>query len=284
MIKTLEIPRVIHYCWFGGNPLGDDEQRCIRSWQEFLPDFEIKRWDESNFDVRCCTYVSEAYDSGKWAFVSDYARFKILFEEGGLYFDTDVELISSIGDIVEAGPFMGCEADKSELAGSDHGEMLPMVAPGLGLGAYPGSDLYREILDSYEGDCFLRADGSTDLTTVVVRVTSILAKHGLRQLNGVQNVAGVSIYPAEYFNPKDYWSGEVVITENTRSIHHYKASWHDEQEIKEKRLTSVFIAKGISIKASAMFAKMFMIVRYRQFDRLLRIAKRKAHHALKRIA
>lgn len=134
MIKTLEIPRVIHYCWFGGNPLGDDEQRCIRSWQEFLPDFEIKRWDESNFDVRCCTYVSEAYDSGKWAFVSDYARFKILFEEGGLYFDTDVELISSIGDIVEAGPFMGCEADKSELAGSDHGEMLPMVAPGLGLG------------------------------------------------------------------------------------------------------------------------------------------------------
>lgn len=263
MSEKPEIPHVIHYCWFGGNPLGDDEQRCIRSWQEFLPNYEIKRWDESNFDVRCCAYVSKAYDSEKWAFVSDYARFKILYEEGGLYFDTDVELIRSIDDIVKAGPFMGCEADKSDMA---------------------GSDLYREILDSYEGDRFLRADGSTDLTTVVVRVTSILAKHGLRQLNGMQNVGGISIYPAEFFNPKDYWTGDVVLTENTRSIHHYKASWHDEQEMEEKHLTSVFIDLGISIKASAMLAKMVMIVRYCQFDRLLRIAKRKAYHALKRDA
>ena len=284
MSKKTEIPHVIHYCWFGGNPLGDDEQRCISSWQEHLPNYEIKRWDESNFDVRCCTYVSEAYDSGKWAFVSDYARFKILYEEGGLYFDTDVELIRSIDDIVEAGPFMGCEADKFDMPGVDHGEHLPMVNPGLGLGAYPGSDLYREVLDSYEGSHFFHSDGSTDLTTVVVRVTSILAKHGLRQLNGVQNVDGVSVYPAEFFNPKDYWTGDVVLTENTRSIHHYKASWHDEQQMEERRLTSVLIEKRVSIKTSAVLAKMFMIVRYRQFDRLLGIMKRKAYHALKRSA
>lgn len=282
MNKKFEIPHVIHYCWFGGNPLGSDEQRCIKSWRKFLPDYEIKRWDESNFDVRSCAYVAEAYDSGKWAFVSDYARFKILYEEGGLYFDTDVELISSIDDIVAAGPFMGCETDKSELAGSDHGEYLPMVAPGLGLGVCPGNDLYREILDSYEEERFLRADGSNDLTTVVIRVTSILAKHGLHPSNDVQNVGGVLIYPAEYFNPKDYWTGNVILTGNTRSIHHYKASWHDEQEMEEKRLTTEFIDKGISIKVSAMLAKIVMIVRYRQLDRLLRIMKRKAQRALKR--
>lgn len=282
MNKESRIPRVIHYCWFGGNPLGDDEQRCKRSWHEFLPGYEIKQWDESNFDVRCCPYVSEAYDAGRWAFVSDYARFKILYEEGGLYFDTDVEVISPIDDIVETGPFMGIESDKSDMARTDSGEMLPTVNPGVGLGVYPGSDLYREILDSYEGSHFLRADGSFDLTTVVVRVTSILEKHGLRQTSGIQNVGGISIYPAEYFNPKDYWTGNVVLTKNTRTIHHYKASWHDRQAMEEKRLVTALIDKGISLKASVMLAKAVMIVRHHQFDRLLRIVKRKAFRALKR--
>ena len=113
-------------------------------------------------------------------------------------------------------------------------------------------------------------------------MTSILAKHGLHPSNDVQNVGGVLIYPAEYFNPKDFWTGNVILTGNTRSIHHFKASWHDEQEMEEKRLTTEFIDKGISIKVSAMLAKIVMIVRYRQLDRLLRIMKRKAQRALKR--
>ena len=110
------IPHKIHYCWFGGSPLGEKEVACIESWKKYLPDFEIVRWDESNFNVRCCSYVSEAYDAKKWAFVSDYARFKILFDNGGLYFDTDVEIIKPIDDIIAAGPFMGFETIVSVLA------------------------------------------------------------------------------------------------------------------------------------------------------------------------
>ena len=97
------IPKIIHYCWFGGNPLPELAQKCIESWKKYCPDYEIKRWDETNFDLDCCDYVREAYQEKKWAFVSDYARFKILYEYGGVYFDTDVELIKPIDDIVEKG-------------------------------------------------------------------------------------------------------------------------------------------------------------------------------------
>ena len=129
-----DIPHVIHYCWFGGNPLGENELKCIGSWERFLPGYKIVRWDESNFDVRCCEYVSEAYDAKKWAFVSDYARFKILYDQGGLYFDTDVELIRPIDDLLAEGPFMGFEVD----CGSGQ---QPYVNAGLGLAANSGLSL-----------------------------------------------------------------------------------------------------------------------------------------------
>ena len=94
------IPKVIHYCWFGGKPLPASAQKCIDSWKKFLPGYEIVRWDESNFDVRAIPYISEAYDAGKYAFVSDYARFWVLYNFGGLYFDTDVEVIRPMDDII----------------------------------------------------------------------------------------------------------------------------------------------------------------------------------------
>ena len=103
------IPKIIHYCWFGGNPLPELAIKCIESWKKYLPDYEIKEWNESNFDINCCAYVREAYEAKKWAFVSDYARFWILYQHGGLYFDTDVELIKSIDDLIVKGAFMGCE-------------------------------------------------------------------------------------------------------------------------------------------------------------------------------
>ena len=102
------IPKKIHYCWFGRGPLPDLAKKCIASWRKYLPEYEIKEWNEDNFDVHCIPYCSEAYDAGKYAFVSDYARFKILYEYGGLYFDTDVEVIKAMDDIISRGPFMGC--------------------------------------------------------------------------------------------------------------------------------------------------------------------------------
>ena len=136
------ISKKIHYCWFGGNPLPELALKCIESWRRFLPDYEIIEWNESNFDVYCCEYVQEAYEAKRWAFVSDYARFKILYENGGLYFDTDVEIIKPMDDLISKGGFMGCEE-----------ETALSVAPGLGLGVSPGLGLYKELLESYHYIC-----------------------------------------------------------------------------------------------------------------------------------
>lgn len=215
------IPKVIHYCWFGRNPLPPLAVKCIESWKKYLPGYEIKEWNEDNFDVNIIPYTREAYEARKYAFVSDYARFYILYHHGGLYFDTDVEVIRPMDDIVERGPFMGCENE----AGQGAGATAPAVAPGLGLGCNPGLGLYAEILELYSGLQFKRADGGLNLKTVVEYTTELLVTKGLKNVNEIQCIADVLIYPKEYFCPMDYETNKLNITTNTRSIHHYAASW-----------------------------------------------------------
>ena len=140
------IPKIIHYCWFGRNPLPELALRCIESWKKFLPDYEIKEWNEDNFDVNIIPYTAQAYKAKKYAFVSDYARFWILYQYGGVYFDTDVEVIKPMEEFIKQGSFMGCEN------GADGGGLR--VAPGLGLGVESGSELYKEILDKYASFSF----------------------------------------------------------------------------------------------------------------------------------
>ncbi len=217
------IPKVIHYCWFGHGPMPALAQKCIASWRKYLPDYEVKEWNEDNFDVNAVPYTREAYAARKFAFVSDYARFKILYEHGGLYFDTDVEVIRPMDDIVARGPFMGCERD-------GEGATSPDVAPGLGLGVNPGLGLYGEILEMYDGLHFRHSDGSLNFKTVVEYTTEVLNRHGLRNTNDIQEVAGVWIYPKEYFCPINYDTKVCTITANTRSIHHYAASWHGRKQ------------------------------------------------------
>lgn len=215
------IPKVIHYCWFGRNPLPRLAQKCIASWRKYFPDYDIKEWNEDNFDVNIISYTKEAYEAKKYAFVSDYARFWILYHYGGLYFDTDVEVIKSMDDIIAKGPFMGCEKD----AGISGATALA-VAPGLGLGVNPGLGLYGELLNLYAGFHFLKENGDLDLKTVVDYTTELLVSHGLNNSSEIQKVAGIWIYPKEYFCPIDYRTNQMIITANTRSIHHYAASWH----------------------------------------------------------
>lgn len=210
-----------------------------------MPDYEIVRWDESNLDLDSCDYANEAYKAKKWAFASDYARFKILYEQGGIYLDTDVEVIRSLEPILERGPYMGFEVDCSE-------ENKGTVASGLGLAANPGLGLYKDILDSYEHDHFLKDDGSYDLTTVVERVTGILRKRGLRDVPGIQEVAGVRIYPSEYFCPKDPINSRLTLTENSYSIHHYDGSWTTGKQKFHKRISYL-----IGPKATAAIKKHF---------------------------
>lgn len=234
------IPQIIHYCWFGGNPLPESAKKCIASWREFLPDYEIWQWSEKPlneneqdlfdkilpFDVNSIPYTQQAYEAKKYAFVSDYARFWILYKYGGLYFDTDVEVIKPMDDIIERGPFMGIEVRAKE------GE-YPQVAPGLGLGVTPGHELYQVLLDMYATLRFLNEDGTLNQKTIVKYNTEVLQEQGLLPSNDLQEVAGVWIYPADYFNPLDSLTGKLKLTDNTRSIHWYMNSWSDSSAFRQ---------------------------------------------------
>lgn len=211
------IPKVIHYCWFGGKPLPRSARKCIDSWRKYLPDYEIREWNEGNFDVNMIPYTREAYERKKYAFVSDYVRFYILYHHGGLYFDTDVEVIRPMDDLLEAGPFMGIERATYTLG----------VNPGLGLAAEAGMELYGAVLDHYAGLCFADERGEQLPGTVVTHTTDVLRRHGFVAENRLQQVADVWIYPNDWFNPLDDATGRLTVTDNTRSIHRYSKTWVD---------------------------------------------------------
>ena len=173
------IPKIIHYCWFGNNPIPKKEQKCIESWKKFFPDFEIKKWDESNFDYSLCKFSRQAYESRNFAFVSDYARAKILYEEGGLYFDTDVEVIKKMDKFLENNAFTGFE-NKT------------MVAAGI-MGCEKDNEFFSKVLEYYNTHAFIDENGNIDATTIVKIMTRILVKHGLEQSHSEQNVYNVHI-------------------------------------------------------------------------------------------
>jgi len=214
------IPKIIHYCWFGRNPLPKSAQKCIASWRKYFPYYEIKEWNEDNFDVNSIPYTRQAYDAKKYAFVSDYARFWILYHYGGIYFDTDVEVINEMDEIIASGPFMGIEEGASI-------EGKPMVAPGLGLGVEAKHPFYKKMIDVYNNMHFLKKDGSIDDATIVTYTTRELYANGMKPSEDRQKVCGIWIYPADYFCPMDSTTGITTITKRTVSIHHYDCSWMD---------------------------------------------------------
>ena len=228
-MKFNMIPKIIHYCWFGHKSLPPLAIKCIESWKKYFPDYEIKEWNEDNFDVNIIPYTKEAYEAKKYAFVSDYARFWILYKYGGLYFDTDVEVIKPLDDIVAKGPFMGCENEADIEEGATALAVAPGlglgVNPGLGLGVNPGLGLYKEMLELYAFLHFLKENGEYNQKTVVQYTTEVLCRHGLRNVNDLQQVAGVWIYPKDYFCPISTYDGKLRLTANTVSIHHYAQSW-----------------------------------------------------------
>lgn len=259
------IPKVIHYCWFGGKPLPDLAKKCITSWKKYFPGYEIREWNENNFDLNCCNYVKEAYTAKKWAFVSDYARFWILYNYGGLYFDTDVEVIKSFDDILAEGGFMGQEAGVSSGVSptSNEGgswESATVANPGLGIAVAPGLRLYKEFLDFYNKIHFIK-DGVIDTTTICVYVTNILKKYGYDNYKEeIQKVAGIIIYPPEYFCPQNCVTGEIKITENTHSIHHYAASWHTVWEEKILQIERCKNKSGIEYKIRRAVSFPFRVI------------------------
>jgi mannosyltransferase OCH1-like enzyme len=209
------IPKIIHYCWFGGKPLPKSAIKCINSWKKFFPDYEIKEWNESNFDINMIPYTKEAYAAKKFAFVSDFARFWILHEHGGIYFDTDVEVIRSMDDIVAKGAFMGFEKQTSKK------QLNHYIAPGLGIACSAKHPLWHQIIDCYSA--YTSFDMNTG--TVCNIVSRILLSEGASLSGNKETVHNVHLYPADYFCPQAMMGAPIEITENTRSIHHFDGTW-----------------------------------------------------------
>lgn len=205
------IPKIIHYCWFGGKPISRAMKKCIRSWKKHCPDYRIIQWNESNFDVTRIEYMKQAYEAKKWAFVTDVARLMLVFEHGGIYLDTDVELVRPLDSLLGYEAYFGREGK--------------MIATSLGFGACPGNPLVGAILDRYRHASFLNEDGSYNLKPCTVVGTEVLLAYGLKEENVDQMIGGVRFLPEEYLCPIDYRTMERNITPNTLSIHHYAMSW-----------------------------------------------------------
>ena len=210
-----KIPRVINYCWFGGNKLPEQYIKYIESWKKFCPEYEIVEWNEKNFDVEENKYCKEAYEAKKWAFVSDYARLKIIYDHGGIYLDTDIELLKPLDKLLEKEiGFIGFQNREQ-------------ITTGLGFAALPNNVCVGEMLGLYKGRSFFKYDGKMDLTPCPVFNTVALKKCGLKTgvMNEVQELNGMFVYPMEYFNPMDRNTGKLIIGENTYMIHHYAGTW-----------------------------------------------------------
>jgi hypothetical protein len=192
--------------------------KCIESWRKYFPDQEIREWTEGSFDVNRLRYTKQAYQAKKFAFVSDYARLWILYHHGGIYFDTDVEVVKPFDDILSEGAFMGCEIDSPEAYA---------VNPGLGIAVAAGHPIYKEVLDTYSNLSFVLDDGRLNMLGIVRLTTGVLLKHGLQRTSDVQQVSGITIYPPEYFNPLDDATGRLFVTSKTHSIHWYSKTWVD---------------------------------------------------------
>lgn len=206
------IPKKIHYIWLGGNKKPKIIKKCMKSWKRFCPDYEIIEWTEDNFDFSDCKYAVEAYQNKKWAFVSDYIRYVVLYNEGGVYLDTDVELLKPIDDLLAEHAFMGFETKS-------------MLNPGLICGSEAGDKFIKRMIDSYKKDSFVLYGGGLNFKTICLRTTELLQKDGLILDGSEQTVDGIKLYPTEYFNPMNMDTGKINKTKNTYSIHRYAASW-----------------------------------------------------------
>jgi mannosyltransferase OCH1-like enzyme len=206
------IPKIIHYCWFGGGEKPDLVKRCMESWKRHLPDYEIIEWNETNFNLNKNSYVKEAYNSGKFAFVSDYTRVYALNKYGGIYLDTDVEVCKSFNDLLHHSSFWGFEQEN-------------YIATST-IGAEKGNPLIKQFLESYNGIKFIKEDGTFNVLTNVAMITELLEWFGLKKNGLFQEIKGMgTFYPQTFFSPYDYINCQTFKTEKTYTIHHFHKSW-----------------------------------------------------------
>lgn len=212
------IPKVIHYCWFGKGSKPRSVQKCIQSWKKHLPDYKIIEWNEENFDITSMTYVKEAYALGKYAFVSDVARLVALYRNGGIYFDTDVEVTGDFNQFLYNKTFMGFETE----------DRLSTAI----IGCEKELHWIRDMIEDYKNRHFVR-DGVIDTTTNVVVITEYMKKKGLKKGAEIVDIYGIGrFYPSEYFSPKSYYDGIIYETNKTVAIHHFTGSWQQKSKFR----------------------------------------------------
>lgn len=220
------IPKIIHYCWFGKNPMPKLSLDCVKSWKKFLPDYKIILWNEDNFDVSSNPYTKEAYEAKKWAFITDYVRLYVLYHYGGIYMDVDVEVIRNIDEFLTLPAFSGFENEKA-------------IPTGI-MASEQGGVWAKKMLAYYDNKHFLKEDGTPDLITNVQIITDLMLREGFIPNDTYQNINDeIHFFPHDYFCPM----GEglrLVLTENTYTIHHFAASWYSRTD-KIKRKIWVFI-------------------------------------------
>lgn len=225
IIYMQKICKKIHYCWFGRGEKPELALKCIQSWKEKCKDYEIIEWNEDNFDINSNKYVKQAYEVKKYAFVTDYVRLYVLYNYGGIYMDTDVEVIKPLDEFLDNPAFSGFENNNK-------------IPTGI-MAAQKGNEWIKDLLDEYDTIEFIKKDGTYDLTTNCERITKkTIEKYNLKSISSYQNLNNVVIlYPYDYFCPKDWETGKINLTDNTYTIHHFAGSWHTDEEKKgaEKR-------------------------------------------------
>lgn len=220
-----KIPKIIHYCWFGRGKKTKLSNKCIESWKKFLPDYDIIEWNEDNFDINSNIYAKQAYDAKKYAFVSDYARLYVLYNYGGIYMDTDVEVLKSLDEFLKYDAFCGFES--KEFCGT-------------GIISCKKSNLIiKEFLDRYENMNFINDDGTNNEVPNPRIFTEICINNGITLINKEQSIKGLKVFPKTYFYPLTFKSIESDFSENTYTIHHFAGSWlgkKDKKRIKKAKL------------------------------------------------
>lgn len=192
-------------------------EKCVASWKKYCPDYQIIRWDENNFDYTKYRFTKDAYNHKKWAFVSDVARLDIVFNYGGIYLDTDVELIKPLDFLLGESAFMAFEQDRT-------------VNTGLGFGAEKGNFLIKENLEQYESLDFVNSDGTLNLITCPSFTTAVLEAKGLVRKNKMQQIDGLTVFPTEFFCPRLFSDGSAEIKPETVAIHHFAGSWTTDED------------------------------------------------------
>jgi CDP-glycerol glycerophosphotransferase len=222
------IPKIIHYCWFGGNPLPPKAIECIDSWKKYLPDYEIKEWNETNFDIHCCKYVEESYNAKKWAFVVDYVRYFVVYHEGGVYFDTDTEVIKPFDTLLNDDAFFGFGAK---------GLTIPTF------GAIKGHTALRRLINDYNNRSFIMKDGSFDTLTVNKTTERILCDYYGLVMNGQEQllIDNIRVYPKEYFFSTDWQTGIITRNPNLFVIHYADGSWLSDDQKLQSRLIRRYV-------------------------------------------